>query len=316
MIRLNRIGDALVTTALIQLLKDNLDCEIEILADRKNHFVFANNSCISKTIIFHKGLLGIFAARKYIAEAGFDVVVDTHDDVSTTVSYIAALAPVRFKFGLRKTNKVIFNKTEERLDGTHYHVIERILQIANLFGIKPNLKNANVIYSPKEASIQFAEVFINKNFNEKRFLIGINISAGSTARFWGIERFQKLLQYLSDKNVNVILISPPNDFELAKNISLERYPIFSESEFDKAAAIVSKVDLFFTPDTSFVHIASAFKVPMFGLYVKYNTTDIIWYPYKSKYDAVITDEPNLENITFDEVIKKFIPFFESLIINN
>ncbi len=315
LIRLNRIGDALVTTPLITLLRDKLDCEIEVLSDKKNYFIFENNPFVSKTIIFHKGLTGILATRKYISKSEFDVIVDAHDDVSTTVSYLVSLAPVPLKFGLEKSNKIVFTNTTKRLAGTKHHVVERILQLSNLFGINANIQNSNIFFLPKENSFEFAEKFISNNFHENKLLMGVNISAGSPARFWGVEKFQKLLHYLSDKNANIILISPPSDFELAKEISANQYPIFSENEFDKAATMVSKLDLLFTPDTSFVHIASAFEIPVFGLYVKYNTDDVIWYPFKSKYEAVITEEPNFDNLSFDEVLDKFILFFNKVKIN-
>jgi ADP-heptose:LPS heptosyltransferase len=70
------------------------------------------------------------------------------------------------------------------------------------------------------------------------------------------------------------------------------------------------LNVLFTPDTSIVHVASAFEKPVFGLYVKYNTKDIIWAPFKSPFDCVITQEPTLANVSFGSVKQKFIPFFE------
>lgn len=312
LIRLNRIGDALVTTPLIKVLKNNLDCEIEVLSDSKNHFIFENNPYVDRTIIFEKGLGGILRIRKYINESKFDFIVDTHDDVSTTVSYIVAMSKSQFKFGLKKSNEIIFTNTVARLDAKNHHVVKRILKLSELFGIKPNFGNCNTAYFPTDKSIEYVQEYLSGNFTEKRFLFGINISAGSSARFWGVERFQKLLDLISDKDTNIVIISPPQDRSLAENISLGKYPVFSEKEFDKAAALISQLDLLFTPDTSLVHIASAFNVPVFGLYVKYKTDDVIWYPYKSKYDAVITEEPNFDNLNFEQVQYKFMTFFESV----
>ena len=312
LIRLNRIGDAIITTPLIKLLKDHLDCEIEVLSDIKNHFIFENNPSVDKIIIFEKGLSGILKIRQYINESKFDFIIDTHDDVSTTVSYIIAMTKSQFKFGLKKSNEVIFTNTVKRLDANKHHVVERVLKLSELFGIKQNFENCNTAYFPTDNSLEYVKEFLSSNFKEKRFLFGINISAGSSARFWGVERFQKLLGLLSDKNINIVIISPPPDRRLAENISVGMYPIFSEKEFDKAAALISKVDLLFTPDTSLVHIASAFNVPVFGLYVKYKTDDIIWYPFKSKYEAVITEEPNFDNLEFEQVQNRFMTFFESV----
>jgi ADP-heptose:LPS heptosyltransferase len=84
-------------------------------------------------------------------------------------------------------------------------------------------------------------------------------------------------------------------------------------DFDEFCAAISKLDFLFTPDTSAVHIASAFNIPVFGLYVKYNTNDMIWSPYKSKFECIITTEPNLNTVSFEDTIAKFKPFFESVL---
>ena len=37
---------------------------------------------------------------------------------------------------------------------------------------------------------------------------------------------------------------------------------------------------------------------------------MIWSPYNTPFDCVITKEPTLKNINFDKVKQKFIPFLE------
>ena len=75
--------------------------------------------------------------------------------------------------------------------------------------------------------------------------------------------------------------------------------------------MIKYVDLLITPDTSIVHVASAFKIPVFGLYVKYQTNDHIWSPFNSPFECVITEEATLQNVSLDSVKSKLIPFFEN-----
>ena len=77
--------------------------------------------------------------------------------------------------------------------------------------------------------------------------------------------------------------------------------------------MISKLNFLFTPDTSTVHLASAFRVPMFGIYVQYNTNDLPWTPYQSKHEIVITREPNFLNLSFEDVIPKLKPFIETYV---
>lgn len=324
LVRLNRIGDALVSTPLLHLLKQNLNAKIYVLADKRNSIVFENNPDVDQVIVFQKGLKGIFEILKFIKHENIDTLVDLHDDVSTTVSLIIALSKVQNKFGLEKDNKKIYSKTIPRLDSKSVHIVDRILELVKLFNLNLTHEQYRIRYYPAEESILTAQEFISKSFNKDNFIIGINISAGSEARFWGVKKFAALVKFLlnfsGENNLNIVLLCSPNDVHYANEIvkmnenNVEnpdgRKIAISSHKFDEFAAIISKLNLLFTPDTSAVHLASAFQVPVFGIYVQ-DTTDMIWSPYKVDFECVTTTDPNLHNLSFEPVKNKFHPFFEN-----
>jgi ADP-heptose:LPS heptosyltransferase len=309
-IRLNRIGDALVTTPFLKYISDNLNCRIDILADRKNYFIFESTLNKYNIFIYNKGLTGLYKLITLINRTKYNVIIDLHDDVSTTVSFIIALSKAPFKFALQKENKIIFTHTINRLAPENNHVIYRLFELSKLFSLTPP-PNANIDFVIGKESEKYADEFIKKHHLMNKYLLGINISAGSEARFWGGERFNKLVEFFSKYHVSIILLTAPNDIKKAEIISNGKYPVFYSHEFDKFCSIIPKLNFLFTPDTSIVHIASAFKIPLFGIYVKYNTNDIIWYPIASKYEAVITTEPNFKNLDFEALKDKLKIFFEN-----
>jgi len=309
-IRLNRIGDALVTTPLINLVKEKLGCEVYILADKKNHFIFQNNPSISEVLIFKKGLKGFLTVNRFINEKHIDTIVDLHDDVSTTVTFLIALAKTKNKFALKKSNWKIYTKTIERIDPTNNHVIKRNLELLKLFNISYNEEEIRVRYFPKQNFKEETDFFISSKKLKSRFLLGINISAGSSARFWGIDRYKKLIELINNYDLNFLLFHDPKDTELANQITDKTNIYPSTKYFDIIALGILQLDMLFTPDTSLVHIASMKKIPVFGIYVKYNTTDMIWSPYNTEFECVITEEPTLKNVSFEKVEQKFIPFLE------
>jgi len=309
-IRLNRIGDALVSTPLLKLIKEQIGCEVYILASKNNHFVFESPDLIDKIIVFNKNLRSIPSLIKLINSYNFDVIVDLHDDVSSTVSYIMAFTKSKYKFGLQKSNDKLFTHIVNKLDPSKYHVIERVMEFGKLFQLKADSQSVNIFYVPKQESVLLADSFIENHFNPKMFLLGINISAGSDARFWGVYNYRSLIDMLIPYKFNILLMCAETDLQQAFAISENKIPIYYRPNFDEFCAVIPKLDLLFTPDTSIVHVASAFKTPVFGLYVKYNTKDKIWSPYKSQFDYVVTEEPTLHNITVESVKKKFIPFLE------
>jgi ADP-heptose:LPS heptosyltransferase len=311
-IRLNRIGDALVSTPLLHAIKQKIGCRIFVLADSKNKAAFSNNPDIDQLLIFNKSLKGYLDIRKFIKTNNIETIVDLHDDTSTTVSFILAFCNAKNKFGLEKENKKIYTRTVPRIDAAKYHIIERLLEITKLFGFEADKTRAKIIYKPNEESQEKTESYLLKNFPEKKFLIGINISSGSSARFWGIEKFKHLVSFLKKYPVSIVIITSPVDFSLAKEISDDGTLIHSTG-FDELAALISKLNLLISPDTAPVHLASAFGVPVFGIYVKFNTPEIIWYPYGSEFEYVVTEEPTLQNISFEKVEQKLKPFLEKLL---
>jgi len=312
-IRLNKIGDALVTTPLLNELKKKLGCMIYVLADRKNHFIFENNPSVNEIKIFNKGFKGIFDVRKFINENNIDTVVDLHDDVSTTVSFIIVLSGVQNKFGLKKSNNKIYTNTVDRLDSASHHIIARTLELSKLFNININPSEVSVRFYPNTESIQQAKQWVTKFNPNQKYLLGINISAGNAARFWGVSNYKQLLAVLNEYNLVYIIFSTLEDYNLAKEIVDEKFIYPPSKDFGDFAAAILELNMLFTPDTSVIHIASINKIPVFGVYVKYNTRDMIWSPYNTAFESVITEEPTLKNVTFEEVKKEFIPFLERTI---
>lgn len=311
LIRLNKIGDALVTTPLISVLKKKYNCSIDILADRKNHFIYDNNPDINQKYVFEKGIGGFRRTVSMLNQKKYDMVIDLHDDVSTTVTFLISSLKIPIKIGLRKGNENVYSKVIDKLDSSCYHVIDRNLNILKELDKSIDLNNANIVYSIPVSSFEEVDTYIDIYNFKGKFLTGINISAGSEARFWGVENYQKLIDELSKLDTNIMILCHKDDIEKAKAIS-KKLPIFYSPSFDVFSAMISKLDFLISPDTSIIHIASAYEIPVFGLYVKYNTKDMIWSPYKSKFDYVVTEEPTLKNVKFEEVKNKLKPFFENV----
>jgi ADP-heptose:LPS heptosyltransferase len=306
-IRLNRIGDALVSTPLLHFIKQKLNCKIYVLADVKNFFVFRNNPDIEETIIFKKGIKGFREFFHYIKTEKINTVADLHDDVSTTVSFLVGLSSTKNKFGLEKANKKLYTATVPRLNSVNVHVVTRLLQLSRLFDLNPTEADVSIKYSAEPGSMAKAKEFVSQHFKDKKPILGINISAGSDARFWGVDRYRKLIDSLSEYDLDVLLLAAPKDSGKLSLIGYSEY--FVSHSFDEFAAVVSQLKLLFTPDTAAVHIASAYNIPVFGIYV-HDTEDLIWSPVKVDFDYVETSENNLKNLEFETVFNKFQPFLE------
>lgn len=311
-IRLNRIGDALVTTPFLNRLKISTGCEISVLADRHNHFVFRNNPDITEVIVYEKGADGTGKLLKKINQSGYKIVFDLHDDVSVTVSYILKKLKTESIAGLKRTNQQLFTHLIDKPDPKKIHVIERCLKLLDLVeGYEENKETttgSGIRYHPTEENIETVNRYFESRFSGKKFIVGINISAGSLARYWGTNNFRKLTEYLKAKNIEYLLLCSTRDIKLSLEIDPYSERTYYTPNFGEFCAMLGKIDLLFSPDTATVHLASIYGIPVFGLYVKFETEDVIWYPYRTRYESIVTTSPTLKDVKFSNVIDKFEPF--------
>lgn len=311
-IRLNRIGDALVVTPFLHQLKVTTGCEITVLADRHNHFVFRNNSDIDNVIIYEKGAEGTGKLLKKINKTCYNAVFDLHDDVSVTVSYILKKLKVEFVAGLKRGNSQLFTHLIDKPDSKKIHVIDRCLKLIELVeGAKKVgglLDTPTIRYFPTTKDVENVNRYFEGKFNGSGFIVGINISAGSMARYWGTENFRKLVEYLKQREIEYLLLCSTKDIKLSLEIDPYSERTYYTPVFGEFCAMVGKINLLFSPDTATVHLASIYNIPVFGLYVKFETEDIIWYPYGTRYEAVVTSSPTLKDVKFLKVMEKFEPF--------
>ncbi len=310
-IRLNRIGDALVTTPLIAQIKKQNKFLVDVLADEKNYFVFQNSPDVNKLFVYRKGFKFLYDTIRLLNAQDYDIVIDSHDDTSFTVSMLTKLINADYKIALTKENESLFSETITRPDSSKVHVVERILELTKLLGFEADKSTARIAFFPSEAAKQKTAEFVEKRFKDKKFVLGINISAGNEARSWGIANYRKMVEELQKRNIDVVLLSTTRDLKYAFRIYNERDKIFYSPKYEEFVAIMPHLDLLFSPDTSTVHMASMYGVPVFGLYVKYNTKDCIWSPYNTEYDCIVTEESNLWGVSYDKVVSKFFPFLEA-----
>ncbi len=307
-IRLHKIGDALVAIPSIKAVKDKFGCRIVVVAEKRNHFIFRTYPFIDEVVVYQKGLMGVPNAAAAVNRFAPKLLIDLHEKISTTSSLLVGQIKAPLKISIRSRNEKLFTHTIPMPDPSRFHPADRTAATLQPLGIYPD-ESWNILFAPSAEASQTAEHFMRSNYPAGTRVVGVNISAGSEARFWGVENFKQLVQLLNERGLPYILITAPDDLERARQIAPEPL-IACFRDFSVFAAVISNVDLLFTPDTSAVHLASVWKVPVFGLYNKEQPGFINWYPYRSRYDWIIADA--VAAIPFALVREKFSQFLDQV----
>ncbi|MEX2115502.1 MAG: glycosyltransferase family 9 protein [Bacteroidota bacterium] len=305
-IRQDRIGDVLISTPLFASLKNRFPhVVLDVLLSTNNHFVLANSRLVRKRWIYTKRLVSSFKTLMGIRRERYDFVVDLMDNPSATSTVILLLSGGKRTVGLKKENAYACDIVVPLKSRKESHIVDRIAQLLTVFGIDPIQEELRIQYDVSESSENEVKGFLKAQGLDSSPLIGLNISAGSETRFWGIMNYRALLDAIRTEHpgATVVVLSKPSDSARAKDIvnGKEGVILAPETSFDGFAAWIKRVSLLVTPDTSAVHLAAAFNVPSVVLYVQSNPELRIWEPYKTPSESLISTVDDLTTISVDQV---------------
>ncbi|MBI4418398.1 MAG: glycosyltransferase family 9 protein [Ignavibacteriales bacterium] len=309
-IRQDRIGDVLVSTPLFAALKERYpDYTIDIVLSRNNHFVLENSPHVRRRWVYTKGLLSSLRLLRRIRAEHYDFVVDLMDNPSATSTVILLLAGGRWNVGLEKENAYAYDIIVPMKSRKESHIVERIAELLRPFGIDPATVNLRVRYTIGEKAEREVSEFLESGRYAEGPKVGINISAGSDTRFWGVPNYRELLRRLTSAfpGLSFILLGKGEDRQRLLEIA-EGVPqtiAAPETSFDGFAAWISRLSILITPDTSAVHLAAAFDIPSVVLYVQSNPDLRIWEPYRSLSEALVTTVDDLKTISVSDVVEAF-----------
>jgi len=306
-IRQDRIGDVLISTPLFGVLKKHYPHAIlDVLLSESNHFVLKNDPLIHTRWLYKKKIRNIISLIRALRNERYDFVIDLMDNPSTTSTVICLLINAKWNVGIDKNNRYVYDVVVPMLSRRESHIIDRIAQLLTPFQIDPQTEKFSIRYSISSQSEEFADRFIRQNNMSSHPIIGVNISAGSDVRFWGVENFKGLLNHLSKMypEYKSLLLYHPSDTQRAHMIAETNQNVVlspETSSFDQFAAFVKRLTFLITPDTAAVHLASAFHVGTVVLYVQSDKSLRIWEPYGTDYECIITDVDDLSIIPIEQV---------------
>lgn len=303
-IQLGRIGDAVLTTPMIKAIAIEIpDAEIYILVSRHGVPVFDGNPRIKKIFIYKKTPLLLIRLIWRLRRMNFDYWIDPKDHYSREGALLAKNFKAKIKVGYNRTGKSVFDigipSSQENLEK---QVAERNLRVLQLVKLISSANYPIELFPDSEL-----EVKIEKQLAQRaKKTILLNISAGNISRYWEIEKWEAVAAFCLSGNCKIMIIFKPADKALAQKIQ-QLQPeviIFPTHSIKEIIALMPKVQLVITPDTSVVHIASAFNVPQIALFSANKSNLYKFKPMSEKNIVIQSAEGQLiQTISEKEVIK-------------
>jgi len=271
--RYDRIGDMIITTPVFRELKLAYPhIQITILASKINQEVLINNPYVDHILTNHKNhffldLLLLLKLRK----KKFDVCIEfDHSVVPHAILRLRVINPKKIisikkdgRYGVNGNELSLYDIYVEKPKKGHFRDIW--LGVLKPFNINPKSSEYDLILNDdlRNQALNFTNQY------SSNFLVGINLEGaikGKKIKFPELIKICKGLNKL-DQNIQIIILSAPNNFH-ETSLNVQKMALnyvemsYKTNKILSVAALISQLDLIITPDTSIVHIASAFNKPI------------------------------------------------------
>lgn len=260
-VRFSSIGDIVLTTPVVRMLKTQLNTEVHFLTKAPFVSLFKNNPYVDSVFQIDKSINEVISDLK---KENYDYVIDLHSNLRTQI--------LKLKLGVTAKS---FNKLNwEKFLLTNFktnilpdvHIVDRYLDTIKFLGITNDNKGLDFFLSDAD-KVDLSE-FPN---DYVAFVIG-----GQHAT--KILPTPKVISICKKLNKAVLLIGGPDDKARGDEISKASGAINTcgDHSFLQSAFLIKNSAYVISHDTGMMHIAAAFKkkiysvwgntIPEFGMY--------------------------------------------------
>ena len=313
--RYDRIGDMVITTPVFRELKREYpEINISVLASKVNQIVLDNNPYVDKVYINYKNnLFRDLPTLLKLRNKKYDVCVEfDHSVIPHSIVRLRIIKPKKIisvvkegRYGVKGSELGLYDYFTEKSKDAHFQDIW--LNTLSPFGVSPKSKQYDLFCTDqqKRKAVDFLLQF------QKKIIIGINLEGAVKGKKITSDKLEEICHgiYHFNKDVQIILLSSPkiykNIVRLSQKMSLSYVvPSYKTDSVLDVAALIQNLQLIITPDTSIVHIASAFNIPIVSIHEKNNDSYRLFAP-KSQHSKTVFSEfgDRLGGYNIDNIIR-------------
>lgn len=269
-VRFSSIGDIVLTTPVIQALKESDGSrEIHFLTKKNFRSILEDNPHVDNLILIEKSIDEVIAKLK---QENYDLIVDLHNNLRTKSLKSKLRKPSRTFQKLNIAKWLLVNFKINRLPDLH--IVDRYLKtVKDLIEKKPR---KGEFYISKENQVEPKELI---GFSKGSY---ITVAVGAKFATKQIPT-QKLKEILDNAGLPVVLLGGAEDEikgeEIVESISGEVNNLCGKLNLQQSASVVAQSKVLLTSDTGLMHIAACFDVPIVSVWGN-TVPELGMYPYR------------------------------------
>lgn len=294
-----RFGDSILVTPLIGYLRNAFpDLEITLIGVRADNEILRQDPHITQLCNLHNMT---WHDKKVLFRKHFDLLFNTKDHPSFKFLYLSRKIEASYRIGIDHQLHYGYFHHLIHLDD-QLAMAEKNCAILDLMGIK-NWKEEIRPYFPEGPVSREIKQFADQSLIGK-IIIGINLSASSLEKSWVPEKYIKILEEI---DTPVIIFSMPDRMGLKKALEQQFEQVIASPPtttlFD-VSHLIQCCKILITPDTSLVHIASCYNIPVVVMY-RTERDSRRFPPYSNNKRILISPNGFVDGITPGRVIEAY-----------
>lgn len=309
-VRLDNLGDVLVTTPAIHAIRQSLpEAKITLLASPVGAQVGKLNPDIDEVIVYsapwmdpwHKLPQDSQREQQMIAllkEKQFDgaIIFTSFRQSSLPAAYMCYLADIPLRVAASIDGPGSLLTTRHKHPERMMHEVERGLDLVGAIGMTTDEVDL-VLKVPDEAHLTVARVLQERSVDRSRPLVVVHPGCSMPARTYPWEMYAEVVNLLVTRMDATVAITGASDEKtLIDNIMGQVSPGVRDSiltfpgtlPFAEFCALIEMADLTVTNNTGPMHIAAALKTPVIALFALTNPPEQ-WGPWRVPHRQLYQD---------------------------
>lgn len=296
LVRLRSLGDAVLMTPVLTVLKRNPGTRVAVLLEAPFHEVLANNPQVDRIITVPRGRsklmtrsLAIRAARSFSP----DMAVDLHG--GTTSALITALSGAAVRIGYSSSrSRRFYNRSvpdSRRIWGkVSIHTVEH--QLAPFKHLGFQVEPIPPLQVPVEISaLDQVRTLLSRSALEEGFIL-IHPGAAFDTKQWEPGRFAEISRLLEREGHPIVFTAGPGEEPLLADLGKAApasVHFLGPLPLDQFIALASLCRLYLGNDTGTTHIATALGKPVVVIFGSSDSP--VWSPWGTRHRLIRTDLP-------------------------
>ena len=251
-VRFSSIGDIVLTTPVVRMLKKQLNAEVHFLTKTPFISLFKNNPNVDIVFQINDFIGEVISDLK---NENYDYVIDLHNNLRTQI--------LKFRLGIpaKSFNKINFQKflliNFKKYSLPDDHIVDRYLNTIKFLGIENDNQGLDLFLSSDDK--------VDMSCFPKKYIAFV-IGGQHRTKMLPTKRIISICKKLSQP---ILLIGGPNDKLRGDEISnacLEVVNVCGKFSLLESSFLIKESDFVISHDTGMMHIAAAFKKKIFSVW--------------------------------------------------